>query len=142
MPWSPRVGFWFSAFKFGGDGSELPETLWSAQFLSRDPLAAVTRSPYSYAGDNPSNATDPRGMIDTSYLSPDQVSQINTACSSWQRQSLCTQAAFCAEWTAGFGSQSGGSCSAIGQIVVDNYNILENALAHADGCGNVTLQNG
>jgi RHS repeat-associated protein len=33
----------------------------TAQFLTRDPAVALTRSPYSYAGDNPSNMTDPTG---------------------------------------------------------------------------------
>jgi RHS repeat-associated protein len=34
----------------------------TAQFLSRDPLAGVTRSPYGYAEDSPLNATDPTGL--------------------------------------------------------------------------------
>jgi RHS repeat-associated protein len=35
----------------------------TAQFLSRDPLASLTREPYAYAGDNPLNASDPTGLI-------------------------------------------------------------------------------
>lgn len=35
----------------------------TAQFLSVDPLAAITRAPYNYAGDNPVNASDPTGLI-------------------------------------------------------------------------------
>jgi RHS repeat-associated protein len=31
-------------------------------FLSRDPLAGITRSPYSYVADNPLNGTDPAGL--------------------------------------------------------------------------------
>jgi RHS repeat-associated protein len=34
----------------------------TAQFLSVDPAVAVTRSPYSYAGDNPINLRDPDGL--------------------------------------------------------------------------------
>jgi len=34
----------------------------STQFLSRDPLAAVTRRPYAYTGDNPLDAADPTGL--------------------------------------------------------------------------------
>jgi RHS repeat-associated protein len=34
----------------------------TAQFLSRDPLAGVTHSPYGYAEDSPLNATDPTGL--------------------------------------------------------------------------------
>ena len=34
----------------------------TAQFLTRDPLEAITRSAYGYAGNNPLNVTDPTGM--------------------------------------------------------------------------------
>jgi RHS repeat-associated protein len=34
----------------------------TAQFLTVDPLAAVTRAPYNYASDNPANGTDPTGL--------------------------------------------------------------------------------
>ncbi len=34
----------------------------SGQFLSVDPLAAVTRAPYNYADDNPVNSGDPSGL--------------------------------------------------------------------------------
>jgi RHS repeat-associated protein len=33
----------------------------TAQFLTRDPMVASTRSPYAYVGGNPLNATDPSG---------------------------------------------------------------------------------
>jgi len=35
----------------------------TAQFLTRDPLAAITGEPYSYAGDNPLNYGDPTGLL-------------------------------------------------------------------------------
>jgi RHS repeat-associated protein len=35
----------------------------TAQFLSRDPLQAITREPYNYAGDSPVNAFDPSGLF-------------------------------------------------------------------------------
>jgi RHS repeat-associated protein len=35
----------------------------TAQFLSRDPLAAITGEPYSYTGDNPLNRSDPTGLL-------------------------------------------------------------------------------
>jgi RHS repeat-associated protein len=35
----------------------------TAQFLSRDPLVAATRSPYGYANDDPLNASDPSGLM-------------------------------------------------------------------------------
>ena len=35
----------------------------TAQFLSSDPLKAITGEPYAYAGDNPLNASDPTGLI-------------------------------------------------------------------------------
>lgn len=34
----------------------------TAQFLTRDPLAAITRSPYAYVNDNPLNNSDPTGL--------------------------------------------------------------------------------
>ncbi len=34
----------------------------TSQFLSRDPLAAMTRSPYGYVYGNPLNAVDPSGL--------------------------------------------------------------------------------
>jgi RHS repeat-associated protein len=35
----------------------------TAQFLTRDPLAAISGAPYSYAGDNPLNRSDPTGLL-------------------------------------------------------------------------------
>ncbi len=37
----------------------------TAQFLSIDPLVAVTGEPYQYAGDDPVNGSDPSGLITT-----------------------------------------------------------------------------
>lgn len=34
----------------------------TGQFMSRDPVASLTRAPYSYAGDNPVNMVDPSGF--------------------------------------------------------------------------------
>ncbi len=35
----------------------------TAQFLTQDPLEAITREPYSYAGDDPLNYSDPTGLF-------------------------------------------------------------------------------
>lgn len=35
----------------------------TAQFLSVDPLAAITGAPYTYAGDNPLTYSDPTGLL-------------------------------------------------------------------------------
>ncbi|HTD08366.1 MAG TPA: RHS repeat-associated core domain-containing protein [Solirubrobacteraceae bacterium] len=35
----------------------------TAQFLTQDPLEAITGEPYSYAGDNPLNHSDPSGLF-------------------------------------------------------------------------------
>jgi RHS repeat-associated protein len=35
----------------------------TGQFLTRDPLAAISGAPYSYAGDNPLNRSDPTGLL-------------------------------------------------------------------------------
>jgi RHS repeat-associated protein len=34
----------------------------TGQFLTRDPIEALTRQPYSYAGDNPPRSSDPSGL--------------------------------------------------------------------------------
>jgi RHS repeat-associated protein len=103
----------------------------TAQWLTRDPAVAKTMSPYGYVGGNPLNRTDPSGMIDTSDLSRQQQDQINQQCSTWQQQSMCRQAAFCAEPTFGLGgSMNGGDCHVIAQIAADNYKIVANAIAH------------
>jgi len=41
----------------------------TAQFLSVDPLAMRTRAPYTYAGDNPLNVGDPRGLCNANPFS-------------------------------------------------------------------------
>ena len=52
---------------------------WS-RFLNRDPLEALTGQPYSYAGDNPVNATDPSGLYEyTKQEEVGPVSQIGSA---------------------------------------------------------------
>jgi len=35
----------------------------TAQFLTRDPITAQTRTPYTYANNNPTNYTDPTGLL-------------------------------------------------------------------------------
>lgn len=35
----------------------------TAQFLTRDPLTAISGEPYSYVGDNPLNRSDPTGLL-------------------------------------------------------------------------------
>jgi len=35
----------------------------TGQFLTRDPIEAITREPYGYVGGNPLNATDPSGLF-------------------------------------------------------------------------------
>jgi hypothetical protein len=47
----------------GSSTSELGTTTGArGQFISRDPLEALTQQPYSYANDNPLNGTDPTGL--------------------------------------------------------------------------------
>lgn len=103
----------------------------TGQFLSRDPLVALTRSPYGYVAGNPLNATDPSGLIDSNSLSPQQRQQIQNECSTWQNQSLCRQAAFC----------TGDACHTVGQIAMNDNYLVQAALARSP-CGNVTLDGG
>lgn len=42
----------------------------TAQFLTRDPLAAATRHPYSYVSGDPLDATDPSGLADATPQGP------------------------------------------------------------------------
>ena len=114
----------------------------NGSFLSRDPATSRTLAPYAYGGDSPLNQTDPSGRIDKSALSQAQIDQINQQCAAWQNQSLCTQAAFCAESTYGLGSMSGGSCRQIAQIAANDYAIIERALASVGPCDPVPLEDG
>ena len=114
----------------------------SAEFLSRDPMVATTRSPYGYVGGNPLNHADPTGLIDPSQLSQDQINTIHQQCSTWQNRSVCEQAAFCAESTYGIGHLSGGDCHAIAQIAADDYNVVARGLANAGPCDAVQLTGG
>jgi RHS repeat-associated protein len=43
----------------------------TAQFLSRDPLVAMTREPYAYTAGNPLNSSDPTGLDNDYYYSWD-----------------------------------------------------------------------
>ncbi len=140
-----------SPFEFGGqytDGESGLQYLRaryyeasSAQFLTLDPLEAVTGNPYSYASDDPVNQADPSGQIDQSQLSQDQIDQVNRQCASWQHKDLCTAAAFCAEPTYGIGSYSGPSCTSVEQLAMSDIRTVSNALA-ANPCGNVLLEGG
>lgn len=115
----------------------------TGQFMARDPMLASTRSPYGYVGDNPLNSTDPSGLIDKSQLSASQINQINKECSTWQNQSLCTQAAFCAEPTYGIGgAYSGGDCRKIAEIAWSDAQVVQAGLANAQSCGEVELMDG
>jgi RHS repeat-associated protein len=43
----------------------------TGQFLTRDPITALTREPYAYVADNPLNATDPMGLCNINPFSGD-----------------------------------------------------------------------
>ena len=68
----------------------------TAQFLSRDPAVAKTRSPYGYAMGSPLNRVDPSGLLSQSDLSSDQIAQLKEVCSH-QHFAACQNAAFCAD---------------------------------------------
>jgi hypothetical protein len=82
-------------------------------------------------------------LIDKSELSQSQIDQIKQECSTWQNQSLCTQAAFCAEPTYGLGgSYSGGDCRKIADIAANDYAVVQAGLANAGPCADVQLMGG
>ncbi len=69
----------------------------TAQFLSRDPLAAVSGEPYSYAGDNPLNNSDPTGLLfGISLPSPEEIGEgiagwgdtVTLGATNWAREEL------------------------------------------------------
>ena len=78
----------------------------TGQFLTRDPAVATTMEPYAYAGNNPTNYTDPTGLYwgegivnkakDTASGAWDAtggkvVSGVNDLCfESWQEAATCT----------------------------------------------------
>jgi len=86
----------------------------TAQFLTVDPMVSTTRSPCAYVSGNPLNEADPSGAISQDALTQDEIDQIYAACSSWVQQSMCLQSAFC----------TGDDCHAVGQIAIDDYNIV------------------
>ena len=116
----------------------------SIYFLSRDPAVSTTLSPYGYVAGNPLNGTDPSGLIDKNLLSQAQINQLNHECSGWQNQSLCRQAAFCAEPTYGiFGpAPTGGDCRKIADIAANDYAVVQAGLDRAGPCANVELMGG
>ena len=57
----------------------------TGQFISRDPLTAITRSPYGYVGGNPLNRTDPLGL----YWGEGVVQRVTNA-ANWATSCLAT----------------------------------------------------
>ena len=56
----------------------------TGQFLSRDPIAGVTRQPYSYTADNPLNARDPSGL-DYSFTNGGHINDEGEGFGSWSQ---------------------------------------------------------
>jgi RHS repeat-associated protein len=69
---SSSTGTLTNPFRFGGQYQDAESALYSlrarsydpgsAQFISRDPMEAITRDPYGYTGGNSLNRIDPSGM--------------------------------------------------------------------------------
>jgi RHS repeat-associated protein len=60
----------------------------TGQFMSMDPLEAVTQQPYSYAGDDPINGTDPTGL-DDAVLGLEGASRNAAACQQDPNSPAC-----------------------------------------------------
>jgi RHS repeat-associated protein len=83
----------------------------TGQFLSRDPLESSTLQPYSYADNNPTNATDPSGLSVWSFASDTAAGALDAASAGLSTRlagSIFNFDVDCADFGAGF---------AMGQVV-------------------------
>lgn len=101
----------------------------TGQFLSRDPLQALTRQPYLYASDNPLNSVDPSGLCDAEFwtgsfwtegnclsespLNPipyyqREIERIEAGCSYWDSVSEGIKGAFVATADVAGAAEGGG----------------------------------
>jgi RHS repeat-associated protein len=83
----------------------------TGQFLSRDPLESSTLQPYSYADNNPPNATDPSGLSVWSFASDTAAGALDAASGGLTTRFAASMLNFdidCADFGPGF---------AVGQVV-------------------------
>lgn len=79
----------------------------TGQFLSRDPLEDSTLQPYSYADNNPTNATDPTGLAPWDFVSNAAAGVLDSASGGYSTKLAGAYFHFdvdCADFGAGFGT--------------------------------------
>ncbi|MHB8660151.1 MAG: RHS repeat-associated core domain-containing protein [Solirubrobacteraceae bacterium] len=88
----------------------------TGQFLTRDPIEAQTRQPYSYANDNPVNNTDPTGQsvaVTPCYAHPsdpscgDPISGAISSAAGWLYTHTSVSVGFCFVTCFNLGFQGG-----------------------------------
>jgi hypothetical protein len=110
----------------------------TAQFLTTDPLAAITQEPYSYANDNPIDHTDPSGLDWVNNPGP------RLAASYCQQhpndQAICGSGPSARDWAGAVGAiVSGGAGEAIGGAFEGAAAEASDAVESAEGYNSIRL---
>jgi RHS repeat-associated protein len=105
----------------------------TGQFLTSDPLEAITQQPYAYAGDDPINETDPTGLDDTIPVSAGPYSGQSAAGAGARLDAYCQQNPNASICTEGALPSPGQIAGAVGTFVGNHYGQIAEGLAGV-GC--------